>query len=124
MRILITDDSKVARIGVKKSLPQHMTEINEIVFATNGQEAIDFYKEKKFDLVFMDLTMPIKDGYEATQEICDMDNKAYIIVVTADIQSSGVDKAMSAGAKDVIKKPVDTNKLNHSLIDFFKKRGK
>lgn len=121
MRILITDDSKVARLGVKRSLPEHMVEINELQFAVNGQEAVDKYKENKFDLVFMDLTMPIKDGYEATKEIVDFDPNAYIIVVTADIQNQGVAKALENGAKDVIQKPIDTTKLNHSLITFFKK---
>jgi CheY-like chemotaxis protein len=124
MRILIVDDSKVARIGVKRSLPEHMTQINNIEFATNGLEAVEKYKEERFDLVFMDLTMPVKDGYEATKEICEYDKKAYIIVVTADIQNSGMEKVLSIGAKDVIKKPIDTNKLNHVLVDFFHNRDK
>lgn len=124
MRILITDDSKVARIGVKRSLPQHMTEINEIEYAANGQEAVDKYKEKRFDLCFMDLTMPVKDGYEATKNIMEYDPTAYIIVVTADIQNSGVAKALENGARAVIEKPINTLKLNKELVDFFKKKDK
>lgn len=121
MRILIVDDSKVARIGVKRSLPENMREINIIEYAQNGQEAIDKYKDNKFDLVFMDLTMPIKTGYEATKEIIEFDKNAYIVVVSADVQNSGVKLALECGAKDIVKKPIDTEKLNHILIDFFKR---
>ncbi len=121
MRILIVDDSKVARINVKRLLPKNMTEINTIEYALNGQEAIDKYKEEKFNLVFMDLTMPIKTGYEATQEIIEFDKDAYIIVVSADVQNNGVKLALESGAKDVIKKPIDPDIFNHILIDFFKR---
>tara|TARA_B100001063_G_C16352050_1_gene351811 strand:- start:11 stop:394 length:384 start_codon:yes stop_codon:yes gene_type:complete len=124
MRIMIVDDSKVARLGVKKSLPANMIEINEIEFASNGQEAVDKYKNNKFDLIFMDLTMPIKNGYEATKEISLHDKDSYIIVITADIQNKGLLLARENGARDVIKKPIDTNKLNHVLVDFFKNRDK
>ena len=95
-----------------------------MIFAVNGQEAVDQYAKERYDLVFMDLTMPIKDGYEATKEIVQMDPTAYVIVVTADIQNSGVDKALENGARTVIQKPIDTNKLNHALIDFFHKKDK
>lgn len=120
MRILITDDSKVARISVKRSLPKYMTEAEEIQFATNGQEAVDKYKEQKFDLLFMDLTMPVMDGYEATRQIMEYDDSAYIIVVTADIQNSGVVKALENGARSVIEKPIDSEKLNKELLGFLK----
>lgn len=119
---MIVDDSKVGRIGVKKSLPENMIEINEIEFASNGQEAVEKYKENKFDLVFMDLTMPIKNGYEATKEIYSFDKESYIIVVTADVQDKGLLLAKQNGARDIIKKPIDNKKINHVLMDFFKNR--
>ncbi len=124
MRILIVDDSKVARINVKRAIPKHMMEINIIDIARNGQEAIDKFKEEPYDLVFMDLTMPIKNGYEATKEIVALGKKVYIIIVTADIQNNGVKLAMESGADSVIEKPIDKNKLNRSLIEFFKRDKK
>jgi len=114
MKILIVDDSKVARMSLKRVLPEEY-KTEKIDIAKNGQEAVDKYKENKYDIVFMDLTMPIKDGYQATKEITDFDKDAFVVVVTADIQKSGFEKVIDSGASRMVPKPATTDKLKEVL---------
>lgn len=116
MKYLVVDDSKMARKMTIKNIKEVINndDIN-IIEAQNGQEAVDLYKEHSPDLCFMDLTMPIKDGFEATKEICEYDKNANIIVITADIQELAMKKAKENGALGFINKPVDQTKLKMML---------
>jgi len=67
MKYSITDDSKMARRMLINSLKGFIEDTDEIFEASNGQEAIERYKEHRPNLCFMDLTMPILDGFEATK---------------------------------------------------------
>ena len=115
MIYLVIDDSKMARRMTIKSLQSIITQEFKVFEATNGEEAVNLYKEHNPDLCFMDLTMPIMNGFEATQNICDFDNDANIVVVSADIQEHAVDKAKEAGAIGFIKKPIDSDTLKSML---------
>ena len=98
-----------------KSLRNIITEDFDVFEATNGEEAVSLYKQHKPDLCFMDLTMPVMNGFDATQNICDYDNDANIVVVSADIQEHAVEKAKEAGAIGFIKKPIDADTLKSML---------
>jgi two-component system chemotaxis response regulator CheY len=115
MKYLVVDDSKIARKMTIKNIKQTIEPEIEILEAKDGQEAIDIYKEHSPVLCFMDLTMPIKNGFEATKEICEFDPDAKIIVITADIQELAVEKAKECGALGFINKPVDQSKLKNVL---------
>lgn len=115
MKVLITDDSKMARRMVKKTLLECKDDFEEILEASNGQEAIDIYKENKPDIVFLDLTMPIKTGFEALDEIKEFDSNAQVIVVSADIQKSAMEKVRESGALGFIKKPISAEKMTEIL---------
>lgn len=81
--ILIVDDSPIARKMLKSCIPKEKGyEMHE---AGNGKEGVDKYKEVKPDVTFMDLTMPVMDGYRAVEKIIEFDRNALIIVVTADV---------------------------------------
>ena len=122
MRILIVDDSKVARMSLKRALPEEYK--SEIEIAKNGQEAVDKYKKNRYDVVFMDLTMPIKNGYQATKEITDFDKDAFVVIVTADIQKSGFEKVIESGASRMVPKPVTTEKLKEVLEEIKKNENR
>ncbi len=79
-RILIVDDSSLMRKMIRKTLESDGHEI--IGEATNGQEAIDKYKELKPELVTMDVTMRGMDGFKAAQTILDHDDAARIIFLS------------------------------------------
>ena len=68
MKILVVDDSKIARMSVIKSLKVVHPDA-ELIQATNGLEAVESYKKERPDVVFLDLTMPVMDGYEALKKI-------------------------------------------------------
>lgn len=115
MKILITDDSKMARKMVLKTLEEVLTVEYEIVEGTNGQEAVDFYKIHKPSLVFLDLTMPIMNGFEALKLIKEFDVDANVVVISADIQKQAIDKAIQLGALNFIKKPIDSLKMQQII---------
>lgn len=114
-KILIVDDSPVARKMLKNSIPKDKG--YEIFEATNGQEGVAKYQELKPDLVFMDLTMPVLDGYKATAKIMELDKNAIIIVTTADVQPKSISNVMELGAFTLLKKPAKAE----SIVDAIEK---
>lgn len=115
MKYLVTDDSKMARKMLIKSLKELVNDNVEILEATNGQEAVEYYKANQPNICFMDLTMPVMDGFDAVKNICEYDNKAKIIVVTADIQEGSKQRARENGAIGFIKKPANKDNLETML---------
>lgn len=114
MKILVTDDSKMARKMVIKTLQEATNKELEIFEAQNGLEAFELYQQHLPELTFLDLTMPVMDGFEAIKEIKSYDKDAKIIIVSADIQEFSKQKAKENGAIGFINKPI--NKDNLSLM--------
>ncbi|MFW2352387.1 response regulator [Aliarcobacter butzleri] len=115
MKVLVTDDSKMARKMVVRSLEESTIKDLEIFEAQNGQEAIDLYKEISPKIVFLDLTMPIMDGFEALKRIKEIDENAKVVIISADIQKLSVDRVRELGAFNFIKKPIDSLKMQQIL---------
>lgn len=115
MKILVTDDSRMARKMTIKSLSDLISESDEIVQAANGEEAVAMYKEHKPNICLMDLTMPVMDGFDATLNIKNYDKDAKIIIVSADIQEGSMLRAKENGAMGFIKKPINANNLKTML---------
>ena len=82
LKILISDDSILARKQLKDVISRHSPDVT-FVEAANGQEAIERYKEFHPDMTFLDIVMPIKDGIEATKGIIEENPKADIIIVSS-----------------------------------------
>lgn len=112
-RILIVDDSPVARKMLKTCIPKDKG--YEIFEAGNGQEGIQKYQELNPDMVFMDLTMPVLDGYKATEEIMKLDKDAVIVVTTADVQPKSISSVMELGAFTLIKKPAKAETIQETI---------
>lgn len=115
MKILVTDDSKMARKMVIKTLTEILEDNVEIYEAQNGQEALDLYKQILPNIAFLDLTMPVMDGFEALEKIKEFDTNAKVVIISADIQKLSMDRALQLGAFNFIKKPIDTLKMNQIL---------
>lgn len=111
MKILIVDDTKLSRMMILKRMPQHIKESSTILQGENGQEAVDLYKEHSPDILFLDLTMPVMDGFEALDQIMAHDPKALVYVITADIQVKAVERVTSAGARSLEAKPISEERL-------------
>jgi PAS domain S-box-containing protein len=95
-----------------------MWEVNYDV-ANNGQEAINFYKEKEYDLILMDLQMPIMDGYEATSAIKVLERsktkKTPVIALTASAQVEVQNKVMDEGFDAFLSKPFNPINLFNTM---------
>ncbi|CAM3903129.1 response regulator [Arcobacter cloacae] len=115
MKILVTDDSKMARKMVIKTLKESSSNELEIFEAQNGLEALDLYKQNLPKIVFLDLTMPVMDGFEALEKIKQFDENAKVVIISADIQKLSMDRVLALGAFNFIKKPVDTQKMQQIL---------
>lgn len=76
-----------------------------VSIAANGNEAVEIFKSFKPDIIFMDLIMPEKDGFEATREIKAIDPKTPVIALTASIVESVKEHAMASGVNDFMNKP-------------------
>jgi len=111
VNILVTDDSKMARKMLIKTLDDCITEEHEIYQASNGEECVEVYKDKKPDLIFLDLTMPVMDGFEALKKLKEINPNVKVIIVSADIQKGSLDRVLKDGAKDFVKKPIDKDKM-------------
>lgn len=87
--------------------------------ASNGQEAIDIYKEKDFDMVFMDINMPIMDGLTALSHIKKLEkydnNKTPIVALTANTIKGDKEKYLNSGMDNYLSKPIVMNELLHIL---------
>ncbi len=102
-KILIVDDSPVAIRILKVCLPDDLGV--ECFTAKDGAEGLQAFKTLKPDLTFLDLTMPVMDGFEALGEIMKIDKNAIVIIVSSDIQRSVVGKILSLGAFLMLNKP-------------------
>lgn len=115
-RVLICDDSKLARKQLAYSLPEDWD--IEVTFAEHGADALEKIKEGHADVLFLDLNMPVMDGYETLEQISAQDLPCMTIVVSGDIQPEAHERVKKLGAIDFIKKPVDTEHL-FTLLETF-----
>lgn len=88
----------------------------EVIRAHDGQEAIDLFPKVRPDLVFMDIKMPVVDGYEATRAIRKISKEVPILAITAFAFESDREKALEAGCTDYLTKPISRDLLNQKLI--------
>jgi signal transduction histidine kinase/DNA-binding response OmpR family regulator len=106
--ILIVDDNKANQFLLKKILSKmgHTSDL-----ADNGKEAVTMAENKTYDLIMMDMQMPILDGPQATIAIRKTGNKTPIIALTANAFESDKATCLNAGMNDYLTKPINRNKL-------------
>lgn len=113
--VLLADDNDINRMIVRAKLEKLGHRVDE---AQNGAEAVDAVSANKYDLVLMDMQMPVIDGRTATIKIRQMENSRSqipIIAMTADGIVEHRSRYMAAGLDDFLIKPVDWNVLNQVL---------
>jgi len=114
--ITICDDSSFARKQMARALPEDWNV--DITFATNGEEAIAAIKDGKGDIMFLDLTMPVMDGYQVLEEIKKADLPSMVIVVSGDVQPEAVERVKKLGAIEFLKKPIDRERTKQVLESY------
>jgi len=108
-RIMTVDDSPIIHALLKKSLEARDYEI--VAVAKNGREAVELFEAHKPDLIFMDVTMPIMDGLEASKAIKEKNPDVFIIMLTAMGDEEIIAQAKSIGIDIFLKKPFDEYKI-------------
>tara|TARA_R110002126_G_scaffold33382_42_gene104634 strand:+ start:11962 stop:12966 length:1005 start_codon:yes stop_codon:yes gene_type:complete len=107
--VLICDDSNLARKQLARILPQEWQ--NSVHFAGHGADALATLEKEHIDWLFLDLNMPIMDGYQVLAELKKRQLNVKVVVVSGDVQPEAYQRVMALGALDFIRKPVDTDKL-------------
>ncbi len=115
-KILVVEDNEDNR----RILVYRLRKIGdfEILEAQNGLEAIEMTEKHSPDLIFMDLKMPVMDGWEATKRIRELPvgSKVRIIALTAQAMAGDEEKALAIGCDDYLAKPVvDPNLVRQKL---------
>lgn len=93
-----------------------------IDIANNGQEGVDKFKANEYELILMDIQMPVMDGYEATKIIREIDQDIPIIALTANAMKEDVEKSVSLGMKAHLNKPIEVEKLYEVLLKYISKK--
>lgn len=122
MNILVVDDNELNRVIVKRLLGDrgHLVDT-----AVNGEDALKVLHAKGYDLVLMDVNMPVMDGIEATREIKKIDSHIAdtpVVALTATTQKSILDKCEDAGMAGHVLKPIDKAALFKVLAKYGKAR--
>ena len=112
-RILIVEDNRINQIVTQKIL-----EKNEIIcsIAENGEEAVNMTRTNSFDLILMDINMPIKNGIEAANEIREFNKSIPIIALTAVEVEEMKNNIYQSGMNDIVVKPYDITKFISCII--------
>jgi two-component system, chemotaxis family, chemotaxis protein CheY len=114
MTYLVTDDSKLARLSLIKSL-KTCEEDAEIFQAENGEVALEILKKEAIDIVFLDLTMPVMDGYTTLPLLIETKENIKVIIVSADVQEQAKLKVLKLGAIKHVQKPISPEKMKNIL---------
>ena len=111
---LVVDDSKLASLTLSRMLSKRAIDVES---APSGEDALEYLRHKRPDVIFMDILMPGMDGYQAAQSIANMPGISGIPVIMCSSKDSAEDrqKAMKHGAKGFIIKPVTEDGLTQAL---------
>jgi CheY-like chemotaxis protein len=115
VRVLLTEDHPVNALVLKRQLDRLGC---DVVHAENGRVAVDLCSTDRFDLVFMDIQMPVLDGYEATAQIRQAEvgkARSIIIGLTANAMSEHRTACLEAGMDDYLSKPVRLAELGELI---------
>ena len=109
-KILIVEDNEMNRDMLSRRLERKGF---EVVMAEDGAKGVEMSKSESPDLILMDLSLPVMDGWEATSTIKADDSTKYIpiIVLTAHAMAGDREKALEAGADEYDTKPIDFKRL-------------
>jgi len=121
-KILVAEDNFINQKLIKQVLLRYGVEVE---LANNGLEAFEKRKSNHYDLIFMDIQMPVMDGIEATHEIINYEieeklTHTPIIALTANALNGDKERFLEEGLDEYIPKPIETNELLYILKKFLK----
>ncbi len=114
-RILVAEDNFINQEIILGLLENSKIEID---IAQDGEEAIELYKNNNYNLILMDIQMPVLDGYSAAKEIRKVDKEIPIIAITASAMKEDIAMSIKVGMNDHLNKPIDVNQLYKLLLRY------
>ncbi|MDD5053410.1 MAG: PAS domain S-box protein [Sulfuricurvum sp.] len=115
--VLVVEDNEINQLVIHDLLELFGVDVR---IASNGKEAVDLVQERAYDLVLMDLQMPVMDGFEATRHIREFNRDIPIIALSAAVMEHDKKLTHEAGMNDHIAKPIDINELQRILEQYLK----
>ncbi len=116
LRVLLVEDNIINTKIAQKIMSQWDVSVDT---AENGLVGIEKYNAKSYDVILMDLSMPVMDGYDATIEIRKTDKMIPIIALTASASFGYLDRALQIGINEYIIKPFNPKELNMKLRKYY-----
>ncbi len=118
-QILLVEDSLINQEIIIGLLENSGISID---IASNGEIALDMFESGKYELILMDIQMPVMDGYEATRRIRGIDKDIPIVALTANARIEDAQKTKIAGMSEHLNKPIDIEKLYETLLKYISKK--
>ena len=118
LNVLIIDDNKLNIIVLKKILEDFGVKADS---ANNGKVGLKKFKEKNYQLIFMDIHMPEMDGWETTKKIREFNKDVIIFGLSANVTTEAIDKALESGMNNYLSKPFKKEHLYKLLFFHFNK---
>ncbi len=118
IRALIVDDSSVMRKIVERSLRQAGIDLDKVVEASNGAEALVALQNNTVDLILCDINMPVMDGLEFVRQVHTVESAkgVPIVMITTEGSESHVVQALTAGARGYIRKPFTADQVKEHVV--------
>ena len=125
IRALIIDDSSVMRKIVERSLRQAGIELEKVVEAGNGAEALSALRQTPVDLVLCDINMPVMDGLEFIRQMGSVEQAkgVPVVMITTEGSESHVVEALSHGARGYIRKPFTPEQVKEHVLPVLVKKS-
>lgn len=125
IRALIVDDSSVMRKIVERSLRQAGVDLQTVLEASNGAEALGALRDNPVDLILCDINMPVMDGLEFVRQVSSVDNAKGIpiVMITTEGSESHVVEALSHGARGYIRKPFTPDQVKEHVLPVLEKKS-
>jgi len=117
MCVLIVDDSSVMRKIVQRSLRLAGLDIETVLEADNGEEALSVVRQNSIDMIFSDINMPKMDGLEFVRQLQGLEAAKGIpvVMITTEGSQSRVVEALSLGARGYIRKPFTPDQVKERI---------
>lgn len=116
IRVAIADDHALVREGMRRML-SGSRQIDVVGEAANGAEAVELVSEKEPDVLLLDITMPVKDGIEATEEIVELGKHTKILILSMHADEQYALRTLRAGANGFISKGARLEELLKAITE-------
>lgn len=114
-RVLVAEDNNVNQLLISRLLKQYG--IKPVIVA-NGMQVLELLKDQHFDLLLLDIQMPLLDGYKTCAALRETGNKLPVVAMTAYVMDAEKEKCRAAGMNDYLAKPLDETRLKEILLKY------